>query len=157
MNPRSKKRRKRKRKIRCSADLVRTRSTAFPKKYSQEHPAGPDALFVFAGSISAALAGRTCHAEANRRYSYRQAVVDGYLIDHEPLTRDHFKAFEKAYGTDPHGKAKRTDEGETGRFRCFTREFIKERGENLDISWLKDDDAPPDSWRRRQPPTKPPS
>jgi type I restriction enzyme M protein len=58
-----------------------------------------------------------------------------------PLTRDYFKKFEKAYGPDPLGTSKRTDEGGTGRFRCYTREFIKERGENLDISWLKDDDA----------------
>ncbi len=58
-----------------------------------------------------------------------------------PLTRQHFTAFEKAYGNDPWGRAQRTDEGKTGRFRRFTREFIRERGENLDISWLKDDDA----------------
>ncbi|MEO8350292.1 MAG: N-6 DNA methylase [Chthoniobacteraceae bacterium] len=58
-----------------------------------------------------------------------------------PLTRQHFAEFEHAYGKDPWGRAKRTDEGETGRFRRFTREFIRERGENLDISWLKDDDA----------------
>ena len=31
------------------------------------------------------------------------------------------------------------DTGESGRFRRFTREWIAERGENLDISWLKDD------------------
>jgi type I restriction enzyme M protein len=33
------------------------------------------------------------------------------------------------------------DEGETGRWRCFTREWIAERGDSLDISWLKDDSA----------------
>ena len=58
-----------------------------------------------------------------------------------PLTRDHFKAFEQAYGADPLGQAKRRDEGETGRFRRFDRDFIRERGENLDIAWLKDDTA----------------
>ena len=58
-----------------------------------------------------------------------------------PLTRGHFKDFEKAYGTDPLGHAKRRDEGETGRFRRFDRNFIRERGENLDIAWLKDDTA----------------
>jgi type I restriction enzyme M protein len=51
-----------------------------------------------------------------------------------PLTRDHFREFEQAYGSDPHGGGKRMDQGETGRFRCFTREAIKERGENLDLS-----------------------
>jgi type I restriction enzyme M protein len=52
-----------------------------------------------------------------------------------------FADFEKAYGADPHGKAKRVDQGETGRFRCFAREQIKARNDNLDISWLRDTDA----------------
>ena len=56
-----------------------------------------------------------------------------------PFTRAHFAEFEKAYGTDPHGKSKRKDQGEEGRFRKFTREEIAKRGDNLDISWLKDD------------------
>jgi len=56
-----------------------------------------------------------------------------------PFTRAHFAEFEKAYGEDPHGKSKRKDQGETGRFRKFTREEIAKRGDNLDISWLKDD------------------
>ena len=56
-----------------------------------------------------------------------------------PFTRAHFAEFEKAYGADPLGKSKRKDQGETGRFRKFTREEIAKRGENLDISWLKDD------------------
>lgn len=56
-----------------------------------------------------------------------------------PLTRAHFADFEKVYGADPHGKSKRKDQGETGRFRKFSREEIAKRGDNLDISWLKDD------------------
>jgi len=56
-----------------------------------------------------------------------------------PFTRAHFAEFEKAYGEDPHGKSKRKDQGEIGRFRKFTREEIAKRGDNLDISWLKDD------------------
>lgn len=56
-----------------------------------------------------------------------------------PLTRAHFSDFEKAFGDDPHGGSKRKDGGETGRFRKFTREEIAKRGDNLDISWLKDD------------------
>ena len=39
-----------------------------------------------------------------------------------PLTVDDFKEFEKAYGKDPNGGSKRKDEGEEGRWRCFTRE-----------------------------------
>lgn len=56
-----------------------------------------------------------------------------------PFMREHFSAFEKAFGDDPLGKAKRKDEGEAGRFRKFTREEITKRGENVDITWLKDD------------------
>ena len=56
-----------------------------------------------------------------------------------PLTRAHFSEFEKAFGDDPLGKAKRKDEGETGRFKKFTREEIARRGENLDITWLKEE------------------
>jgi type I restriction enzyme M protein len=56
-----------------------------------------------------------------------------------PLALDHFKEFIAAFGDDPYGKAKRKDQGETGRFRCFTREQIAKRNESLDISWLQDD------------------
>ncbi len=56
-----------------------------------------------------------------------------------PFTRAHFAELEKAYGDDPLGKSKRKDGGETGRFRKFTRDEITKRGDNLDISWLKDD------------------
>jgi type I restriction enzyme M protein len=59
------------------------------------------------------------------------------------LTREHFAEFESAFGMDPLGSpkslAKRKDTGEEGRFRRFTREWIAERGENLDIAWLKDE------------------
>jgi type I restriction enzyme M protein len=55
-----------------------------------------------------------------------------------PLTVQDFADFEKAYGNDPNGGAKRKDQGEEGRWRCFTREAIKVRNDNLDISWLRD-------------------
>jgi type I restriction enzyme M protein len=56
-----------------------------------------------------------------------------------PFTRAHFADFEKAFGPDRYGKSKRKDEGEAGRFRKYTREDVEKRGDNLDISWLKDD------------------
>lgn len=65
-----------------------------------------------------------------------------------PLTRSHFAEFEQCYGDDPNAKSdfpnggnasQRVDQGETGRFRCFTREQITKRNENLDISWLRDE------------------
>lgn len=54
-----------------------------------------------------------------------------------PLKAADFDPFVKAFGDDPNGRAPRTDEGETGRFRRFTRADIAARGDNLDITWLK--------------------
>lgn len=57
-----------------------------------------------------------------------------------PLTKEYFADFIQAYGDDAKGKAQRTDTGETGRWRSFSREWIrKEKGDSLDISWLKDE------------------
>jgi type I restriction enzyme M protein len=59
------------------------------------------------------------------------------------LAREHFAEFETAFGRDPLGGTKslgkRTDTGNGGRFRRFTREWIAGRDDNLDIAWLKDD------------------
>ena len=73
------------------------------------------------------------------------------------LTQEHFAQLEEAFGKDPLGSpkslAKRKDTGENGRFRKFTREWIAERGESLDIAWLKDEIAvlqPVARWRSLQ-------
>jgi type I restriction enzyme M protein len=74
-----------------------------------------------------------------------------------PFTRDYFRTpadapadvprdkFEDVFGADPCGGpealALRVDSGEAGRWRRFSREQIAQRGDNLDISWLKDDKA----------------
>jgi type I restriction enzyme M protein len=58
-----------------------------------------------------------------------------------PLTADDFKDFEKAFGAEPFGTAKRKDHGEEGRFRCFTRQQIADNGNSLRISWLRDTEA----------------
>ncbi|PCG07734.1 N-6 DNA methylase [Sphingomonas ginsenosidimutans] len=58
-----------------------------------------------------------------------------------PLKRGDFAGFVAAFGDDPHGRAERKDEGETGRFRRFDRAALEARGDNLDISWLKDTSA----------------
>ncbi|RKH24498.1 SAM-dependent methyltransferase [Corallococcus praedator] len=59
------------------------------------------------------------------------------------LTREHFTEFEAAFGKDPlcspKSLAKRKDTGKHGRFRKFSRTWIEERGESLDIAWLKDE------------------
>ncbi|KQP00342.1 N-6 DNA methylase [Methylobacterium sp. Leaf91] len=48
--------------------------------------------------------------------------------------------FVKAYGMDPRGHAKRLDEGPEGRFRCFSREEIRMRDDDLYVTWLKESD-----------------
>jgi type I restriction enzyme M protein len=62
-----------------------------------------------------------------------------------PFGAAHLKPFEDAYGDDPNGSSPRAENvegvGELSRFRVFTREQIRERGDSLDISWLKDADS----------------
>lgn len=58
-----------------------------------------------------------------------------------PLATKHFKEFVDCYGQNPNGTGKRKDLGELGRFRSYTIDQIKERNYNLDVSWLKDDNA----------------
>ena len=53
-----------------------------------------------------------------------------------PLLRDHFVAFERAYGPAADGSSPRTDEGPLGRFRRFGREQLEKRNFDLNISWL---------------------
>jgi type I restriction enzyme M protein len=62
-----------------------------------------------------------------------------------PIAAEHFAEFEAAYGADPNGQSARTDQGEEGRFRRFTREEIAAaRGDNLDIAWLRDTSGDPE-------------
>lgn len=62
----------------------------------------------------------------------------------KPLTAADFKSFEKAFGKDPYGRAKRKDEGKDGRFRYFSRKQIATNKENLDIGWLRDTSNDPE-------------
>ena len=61
-----------------------------------------------------------------------------------PLTLADFAEFEAAFGDDPLGRSPRVDQGEEGRFRCFSREQIAERNDNLDIAWLRDTSNDPE-------------
>lgn len=65
--------------------------------------------------------------------------VAGITKKDRPLSREHFKEFEKCYGADPNGQGKRTDLGIEGRFRRFNIAEIKDRGYKLDVTWLKDE------------------
>ena len=59
-----------------------------------------------------------------------------------PLTDSHFSDFIAAYGNEPNGKSKRQDQGEQSRWRRFSRKWIaNEKGDSLDIAWLKVDSA----------------
>lgn len=65
--------------------------------------------------------------------------VPGITKKDRPLLAEHFAEFEKCYGTDPNGAAKRKDLGEDGRFRKFHISDVRERDYKLDITWLKDE------------------
>lgn len=78
-----------------------------------------------------------------------RANIPGITKKDRPLTLKHFEEFEKCYGDDPNGLAKRKDLGQNGRFRKFSIKEVAERNFKLDISWLRDesleddDDLPP--------------
>jgi len=61
-----------------------------------------------------------------------------------PLTGETFAEFEACYGDDRLGNSPRIDQGEDGRWRCFTRQQITDRNDNLDLSWLRDDSGDPE-------------
>jgi type I restriction enzyme M protein len=65
--------------------------------------------------------------------------VPGITKKERPLTAKHFTEFERCYGSDPNGLAKRKDLGEGGRFRRFKLSEIKQRAYKLDITWLRDE------------------
>lgn len=56
----------------------------------------------------------------------------------KPIRANDFAEFVQSFGDDPLGNAERTDAGEEGRFRSFSRAEIATLGDNLDIRWLKD-------------------
>ncbi len=58
-----------------------------------------------------------------------------------PLKPDDFADFEASFGPDPLGGAAREDEGEEGRWRRFSREDIAAQGDNLDITWLREENG----------------
>lgn len=71
-----------------------------------------------------------------------------------PFTAKYLESFEQAYGSDANGQSPReegiynvlgcTSEDDTeqtndnARFRKFSRQYIKDKGDSLDITWLKD-------------------
>ncbi len=60
-----------------------------------------------------------------------------------PLTEAHFAEFERCFGVDPHGQAKRSEsDSPGGRWRSFSVEDVIARHYKLDsFKWLRDDEA----------------
>jgi type I restriction enzyme M protein len=58
-----------------------------------------------------------------------------------PLTKEQFAEFEKCFGADPNGRAKRkASDSKEGRWRSFTIGEVKERDYKIDgLKWLKDE------------------
>ena len=61
------------------------------------------------------------------------------------FTKDYFQDFIECYGAGKDGGSKRKEMADTAdsqtRWRVFDRGAIAERGDSLDISWIKDDDV----------------
>jgi type I restriction enzyme M protein len=85
--------------------------------------------------------GKTDKANTKAVWVYDMRANMSAFGKTRPLTVEDFKDFEASYGNDPNGGAKRKDRGDESRWRCFTREQIKARNENLDIAWLRDTEA----------------
>ena len=67
--------------------------------------------------------------------------VPGITKKDRPLIAEHFKEFEKCYGTDPNGKAKRKrSDSKEDRWHDFHISEVQEREFKLDgLKWLKED------------------
>lgn len=85
--------------------------------------------------------GATDKGNTQRTWVYDMRANMPSFGKRTPFTTAHFEGFLAAYGSDPRGGSPRVDEGEEGRFRCFTREALRARGDNLDVSWLRDENA----------------
>jgi type I restriction enzyme M protein len=58
-----------------------------------------------------------------------------------PLTPEYFVEFQRCYGSDPNGRAKReATDSKQDRWRCFQIDDIRERDYKIDsLKWLKDE------------------
>lgn len=88
--------------------------------------------------------GKTAKGETKQVWVYDMRADMPAFGKTRPLTPEHFADFEACFGDDPKGKAPRADQGETGRWRAFTRADIAARNDNLDLAWLRDDSADPE-------------
>lgn len=61
-----------------------------------------------------------------------------------PLRADDFAHFEALFGSDPHGRAERQEKDDKDRWRCFTRQALADRADNLDLAWHAADEIDPE-------------
>jgi type I restriction enzyme M protein len=75
-----------------------------------------------------------------------RANVPGITKKDRPLSSSHFAEFEKCYGADPFGRARRSRSvSREGRWREFGIEEVQQRSYNLDgLKWLRDEEADSD-------------
>ena len=85
--------------------------------------------------------GKTDKANTKAIWVYDMRANMASFGKTRPLTVADFADFEAAYGDDPNGLTRRVQQGDDGRWRCFSREAISARNDNLDIAWLRDDEA----------------
>jgi type I restriction enzyme M protein len=85
--------------------------------------------------------GKTGKANTKTTWVYDMRANMPAFGKTRPLTVADFAEFEAAYGDDPNGGGDRNDQAEEGRWRCFTRDAVTARNDNLDISWLRDTEA----------------
>jgi type I restriction enzyme M protein len=101
----------------------------------------PSGIFYAPGvrtNVIFLVRGRTDRANTKATWVYDLRHQIGPFGRNRVLGATDFQEFEMAFGGDPYGQAKRTDQGANGRFRCFTREQIRARNDNLDIAWLRE-------------------
>jgi type I restriction enzyme M protein len=69
--------------------------------------------------------------------------VEGITKKDRPLSEEHFAEFEKCFGSDPNGRAKRKEkDSKEDRWRAFGIDEVKQRDFKLDgFKWLKEESA----------------
>jgi type I restriction enzyme M protein len=104
----------------------------------------PTGIFYSVGTKTNVLffqRGKTDKANTKTVWVYDMRANMPAFGKTRPLEVSDFREFEAAYGSDPNGRSERKDEGDEGRWHCFTRKQIEARNDNLDISWLRDTEA----------------
>ena len=124
--------------------LTHAREARGPDPHTPTHPHTQTTLLSSPDQPEARLAAAILYEFAEEPYSKIWERVRAMpRAAHERVIEEYLQR-RRTYGTDPNGRSARTDTGEHGRFRRFTREEIAARGDNLDIAWLRDTSGDPE-------------